>query len=139
MKNSASIAHSQIQRLIGKTVKSIACDDDERLTVTFSDTTTLVIGVHTGKLTAKVDHDVVHDAVDAPTKRQRDYLLFIVKYIKRYGRAPAESDIEKHFLVSAPSVNQMMQTLERRGFISRQPGVPRSIKIRIDLDLFGLD
>ena len=71
---------------------------------------------------------------DRPTKRQLDYLLFIRKYITRYGRAPAESDIERHFLVSAPSVNQMMQMLERRGFITRQPGVPRSARLCIDLD-----
>jgi len=43
------------------------------------------------------------------------------------------SDIERHFLVSAPSVNQMMQTLERLGFISRQRGVPRSVRICIEL------
>jgi len=58
----------------------------------------------------------------------------IRKYLTRYGRAPAESDIERHFLVSAPSVNQMMQMLERRGFITRQAGVPRSARICIDLD-----
>ncbi|OGA02090.1 MAG: hypothetical protein A3H35_06145 [Betaproteobacteria bacterium RIFCSPLOWO2_02_FULL_62_17] len=60
-------------------------------------------------------------------------MIFISKYINRFGRAPAEADVERHFLVSAPSVNQMMQMLERRGFISRQAGVPRSIRICIDL------
>ncbi len=73
------------------------------------------------------------DASQRPTKRQLEYLAFISKYIHRFGRAPAESDIERHFLVSAPSVNQMMQMLERRGFITRQPGVPRSTRICIDL------
>jgi len=68
-----------------------------------------------------------------PTKRQFEYLAFIHKYIARFGRAPAESDIERHFLVSAPSVNQMMQTLERLGFIARQRGVPRSVRICIEL------
>ena len=72
-------------------------------------------------------------APKSPTKRQSEYLAFIAKYITRFGRAPAESDIERHFLVAAPSVNQMMQTLERHGFITRQPGVPRSIRICIDL------
>jgi repressor LexA len=76
-------------------------------------------------------------AAAAPTKRQLEYLLFIAKYLGRYGRAPAESDIERHFLVSAPSVNQMMQMLERRGFISRKPGVPRSARICIDLGPYG--
>ena len=72
-----------------------------------------------------------------PTKRQFEYLAFIHKYIARFGRAPAESDIERHFLVSAPSVNQMMQTLERLGFIARQRGVPRSVRICIELPQLG--
>lgn len=68
-----------------------------------------------------------------PTKRQSEYLAFIHKYIARFGRAPAESDIERHFLVCAPSVNQMMQTLERLGFIARQRGVPRSIRVCVEV------
>ena len=66
---------------------------------------------------------------DRPTARQREYLEFIAQYIGRFGVSPAESDIRRRFLVSAPTVNQMMQTLERRGFITRRPGVPRSIRI----------
>ena len=56
-------------------------------------------------------------------------LEFIARYIRRYGISPAESDIGRHFLVSAPSVNQMVQMLERQGFIARQRRVPRSIRI----------
>ena len=72
-------------------------------------------------------------APKSPTQRQSEYLAFIAKYIERWGRAPAESDIERHFMVSAPTVNQMVRTLERRGFITRQPGVYRSIRICIEL------
>ena len=134
-RSSTPIVQSQIRRLIGKQVREVTPDGDKRLTLTFSDGTTLVVGVTTGTLTAEVNHTVVQDrnAKEAPTKRQLDYLLFIAKYFGRYGRAPAESDIERHFLVSAPSVNQMMQMLERRGFITREPGVPRSARICIDL------
>jgi repressor LexA len=64
-----------------------------------------------------------------PTRRQREYLDFIARYIRRFGISPAESDIGRHFLVSAPSVNQMVQTLEQRGLITRQRGMPRSISI----------
>lgn len=70
-----------------------------------------------------------HQNGPQPARRQRDYLDFIARYILRYGVSPAESDIARHFLVSPPSVNQMVQMLERRGFIKRQSGVPRSIKI----------
>lgn len=68
------------------------------------------------------------------TRRQREYLQFIKRYMHRFGVAPAEADIQRHFLVSAPSVNQMIRTLERRGFISRDRDsfgktVPRSIRV----------
>ena len=45
------------------------------------------------------------------------------------SRLGGKPDIGRHFLVSAPSVNQMIQALERRGFITRQRGVPRSIRL----------
>jgi hypothetical protein len=131
--------------LKGKQVEGVILEGDKRLSVMFSDGTVLVAGVSTGKLTTAlstaVNQEIVQtsNAMEAPTKRQLEYLLFIAKYIRRYGRAPAESDIERHFLVSAPSVNQMMRMLERRGFISRQPGVPRSARVCIDLGPLGAD
>ncbi|MBK5293617.1 MAG: MarR family transcriptional regulator [Acidobacteriia bacterium] len=64
-----------------------------------------------------------------PTSRQSEYLEFIKKYMLRFGISPAESDIQRHFLVSAPSVNSMVQALERHGFIMRQRGMPRSIRL----------
>lgn len=64
-----------------------------------------------------------------PTSCQREYLEFIKKYMLRFGFSPAESDIQRHFLVSAPSVNSMVQALERHGFIMRQRGMPRSIRL----------
>jgi len=128
-----------ISPLKGKQVRGIAFDSGTQLTMTFSDGTVFVVSVRAGKLTAEVNNENIQigKAAEAPTKRQLEYLSFIAKYIRRYGRSPAESDIERHFLVSAPSVNQMMQMLERRGFISRQPGVPRSTRINIDLGLYG--
>ncbi len=129
---------SQIDRLSGKQVAVITLDSDEQLTMTFADGTTLVVGIRSGKLTADVNESTQHhNMTGAPTKRQLEYLLFIAKYIRHFGRSPAESDIERHFLVSAPSVNQMMRTLDRLGFISRQPGVPRSTRICVDLGPFG--
>ncbi|MCW5977523.1 MAG: hypothetical protein KIT09_05575 [Bryobacteraceae bacterium] len=66
---------------------------------------------------------------EEPSSRQREYLEFIKKYMLRFGGSPAEADIQRHFLVSAPSVNSMMQALERHGFIMRQRGMPRSIRL----------
>jgi hypothetical protein len=69
-----------------------------------------------------------------PTRRQLEYLEFIRRYMHRNGISPAEADIQAHFLVSAPSVNQMIRTLEKKGLISRDRDwfgqtVPRSIRV----------
>lgn len=135
------MTEAQIAHLIGKQLEGVTLDGDQRLSMNFSDGTTLVVGIRSGKLTVDVHRGSAPtpSTAEAPTRRQLEYLLFIAQYMLRFGRAPAESDIERHFLVSAPSVNQMMQTLERRGFIARQPRVPRSTKICIDLAPFGGD
>jgi len=44
-----------------------------------------------------------------PTRRQREYLEFIQKYMARHGCAPAKSDIQDHFMVSGPSAHQMVK------------------------------
>lgn len=138
MANKQSLSDDQARRLKGVQVNGVMVNSADRLVIELMDGRLLAVAWQPeGLQTQVIDpgaNDADADARPRPTKRQLDYLLFIRKYITRYGRAPAESDIEKHFLVAAPSVNQMMQTLERRGFITRQPGVPRSARICIDLD-----
>jgi len=53
-------------------------------------------------------------------------------YTRRHRRPPAEADIRQYFCVTPPSVHQMVLTLERAGFIRRQPGVARSIEVLLD-------
>ncbi|MEH2676499.1 MULTISPECIES: MarR family transcriptional regulator [unclassified Bradyrhizobium] len=65
------------------------------------------------------------------TEKQGHYLAFIHTYSFMFGQPPAEKDIQRHFRVSPPSVHQMILTLERNGFIRRQPGVPRSVEILV--------
>jgi catechol 2,3-dioxygenase-like lactoylglutathione lyase family enzyme len=65
------------------------------------------------------------------TDTQGQYLAFIVSYFRMFRRAPAEADMQRHFQVSPPSVHQMVLTLERRGLISRRPGVARSIELLV--------
>lgn len=65
------------------------------------------------------------------TEKQGQYLAFIYAYSHMFRRPPAETDIQRHFQVSPPSVHQMVVTLERNGFIRRQPGVARSIEILV--------
>jgi Mn-dependent DtxR family transcriptional regulator len=66
------------------------------------------------------------------TPKQGQYLAFIHLYMRLHRRPPAETDMQQYFRVSPPSVHQMVLTLERRGFIRRQPGTARSIELLVD-------
>jgi len=66
------------------------------------------------------------------TSTQGQYLAFIYAYTRLHRRPPAETDMQQYFRVSPPSVHQMVLTLERAGFIRRQPGVARSIEMLVD-------
>ena len=68
------------------------------------------------------------------TGKQGQYLAFIQAYTLVNGRLPAEADMQRFFDVTPPSVHHMVLTLEKAGFIKRQPGIPRSIEILIDTD-----
>jgi Mn-dependent DtxR family transcriptional regulator len=63
------------------------------------------------------------------TQKQGQYLAFIYAYTRLNRRPPAEIDMQRYFQVSPPSVHQMVLTLEREGFIRRQPGVAHSIEM----------
>ena len=65
------------------------------------------------------------------TTTQGQYLAFIWAYSRIFKRAPAEADMQQHFEVTAPSVHQMVLTLERAGLITRQPGTARSIQLMV--------
>jgi Mn-dependent DtxR family transcriptional regulator len=68
------------------------------------------------------------------TQKQGQYLAFIYHYTKVNRRAPAEADIQRFFNVTPPTVHQMILTLEKSGFISREQGKARSIKILLAPD-----
>jgi len=63
------------------------------------------------------------------TKKQGQYLAFIYYYTKIHGYPPAESDLQRYFKATPPSVHQMVVTLERSGLVERVPGKPRSIRV----------
>jgi hypothetical protein len=65
------------------------------------------------------------------TEKQGQYLAFIHAYTLGLSRPPAEADLQRHFRVTAPSVHQMVLTLERAQLIRRQPGVARSIELLV--------
>lgn len=127
------------RKIAGKRVSHVTQPDRAQVVIHFADGCMLGLTRRGDGLTATLDMDALsHErprhARDRATRRQGEYLDFIERYTQRYGIPPAESDIERHVLVSAPSVNQMIQTLERRGLITRQKdafgrAVPRSIRV----------
>lgn len=82
--------------------------------------------------------DAPVNALDNPnrekqfTPRQGQYLAFIHAYAQINRRAPAEADMQRYFQVTPPTIHQMVMTLERAGFVQKQPGVARSMKLLID-------
>ena len=134
-------AGSLSKQIAGRVVAEVTQPAPGSIAIHFADGATLTVqqrGEGIGVVLSKVEGSGRRAASGPqPTRRQVEYLEFIKKYMHRYGVAPAETDIQAHFLVSAPSVNQMVRTLERRGFITRSRDwfgqtVPRSTRVTGD-------
>ena len=65
------------------------------------------------------------------TELRGQYLAFIYNYTKIHRQSPSEPDLQRHFQVSAPSVHEMLKTLERNGLIERTPGQGRSTRLLV--------
>ena len=63
------------------------------------------------------------------TEKQGQYLAFIYTFTLLNRQPPAETDFQRFFRVTPPTVHQMIIGLERRGLISRIPRQPRTIKV----------
>jgi DNA-binding MarR family transcriptional regulator len=74
----------------------------------------------------------VSPSAKAFTPKQGQYLAYIHLYTRLHRRPPAEANIQRYFCVTPPSVHQMVLTLERAGFIKRQPGIARTIEVLVD-------
>jgi repressor LexA len=68
------------------------------------------------------------------SRKQGQYLAFIYNYTKLNGVPPAEADIQRYFRTTPPTVHQMVLKLEEKGFISRIPKAPRSIRLLLHQD-----
>ena len=65
------------------------------------------------------------------TERQGQFLAYIANYTKIHRCPPAESDLQNYFRVSAPSIHEMIRTLERNGLLEKTPRVARSIRLLV--------
>jgi Mn-dependent DtxR family transcriptional regulator len=68
------------------------------------------------------------------TETQGQYLAFICYYTKIHDLPPAEADMLRYFNVSAPSVHNMVVTMEKRRLIQRTHGAGRSIQLLLRRD-----
>lgn len=68
------------------------------------------------------------------THKQGQYLAFIYYYTQIHGHAPAETDLQKYFRTTPPTVHQMILRLEEKGFLQRIPGQARSLKVLLSPD-----
>ncbi len=67
--------------------------------------------------------------VRAFTRTQGQYLAYIHYYTKVHRRPPSENEIAGFFEVRGPSAHRMILQLEARGYLSRTPGQPRTLKV----------
>ena len=58
-------------------------------------------------------------------------MAFIHQYRKLHRQGPAELDMVQFFRVTPPSVHDMVVKLEQLGLVTREPGVPRSVRVAI--------
>jgi len=64
------------------------------------------------------------------TKRQKQILDYISKYIKKNDYAPSLEEIRKHFkLSSVATIHQHINTLKEKGYLKKIENQPRSIEI----------
>lgn len=68
------------------------------------------------------------------TAKQGQYLAFIHYYTKVNGVPPAESDMQRYFDVTPPSVHRMVVALEDAGLITRVPRKARTIAVAIPIE-----
>jgi len=68
------------------------------------------------------------------TQKQGQYLAFIYYYTKVNGRPPAEADMQRYFQTTPPTVHQMVLRLEKLGFIEREPGQARTIRVLLPVE-----
>ena len=63
------------------------------------------------------------------TKRQTEVVETIRQYDERHGYAPAVRDIGRQMGISPNGVQGHLDALERKGVITRMPGIARSLRL----------
>ncbi len=65
-----------------------------------------------------------------PTKKQEHVLAFILNFTKTKGLPPTFREIAKELNVSVGTVQDQLQSLQKKGFLSWAPNKKRSLRLR---------
>ena len=69
-------------------------------------------------------------STDLLTTRQADVLRWITKFINKHGYPPTYREIgDGCAMKSSNGVTEVILALERKGYISRKAGQPRTLKV----------
>lgn len=63
------------------------------------------------------------------TERQRSVLLFLESCLSDRGYMPTIREIAQHFSVTSNAAVTRLEALERKGYLTREPGVARGIRL----------
>src|SRR3989338_1930519 len=63
------------------------------------------------------------------TARQKQLNDFIRKVINKKGVAPSEREVARHFRISAYTVNEHLETLREKGYVQKERGRARGLKV----------
>jgi DNA-binding MarR family transcriptional regulator len=64
-----------------------------------------------------------------PTHRQGQLLAYVYWYTKIHRVPPSENEIAEFMGIYGPSVHRMILLLEVKGYLSRRPGEPRTLRV----------
>ena len=66
------------------------------------------------------------------TEKQKKIFLFIQDYFKSEGVMPRQIDIANHFGITQQTLKSHLDNIQKRGWITRLPGLSRSIRLNLD-------
>jgi repressor LexA len=63
------------------------------------------------------------------TDKQNDVLSFVIEYITAHGRPPTLREVADEFDISVGGAIGMLNALEKKNYIEKEPGSRRGIKL----------
>ena len=74
------------------------------------------------------------------TRKQNDLFRFIVSYFEQHGVSPSYDEMKDALGLSSKSgIHRLLEALEERGRIRRQPGLARAIVIQPSASVFPVE